>query len=62
MTSCSSLETDIGNAGGIWVDGERVVCSSGRHALVNSRKPDDLPDFCAQTVEELAGASTLASA
>jgi protease I len=48
ITSWPSLKTDITNAGGSWVD-EEVVVDEG---LVSSRKPDDLPAFCAKIVEE----------
>jgi protease I len=48
ITSWPSLRTDITNAGGKWVD-EEVVVDAG---LVSSRKPDDLPAFCAKIVEE----------
>jgi protease I len=48
LTSWPSLQTDIRNAGGTWVD-EEVHVDSG---LVSSRKPDDLPAFCAKIVEE----------
>jgi protease I len=48
ITSWPSLKTDITNAGGNWVD-EEVVVDAG---LVSSRKPDDLPAFCAKIVEE----------
>jgi protease I len=48
ITSWPSLQTDIRNAGGNWLD-EEVVVDAG---LVSSRKPDDLPAFCAKIVEE----------
>jgi protease I len=45
VTSWPSLQTDIRNAGGTWVDEVVVVCSNGPNVLVSSRKPDDLPSF-----------------
>ena len=50
VTSWPSLRTDIRNAGGAWVD-EEVHVDGG---LTTSRKPDDLPAFCAKVVEETA--------
>jgi protease I len=50
VTSWPSLETDIRNAGGEWVD-EEVVVDNG---LVTSRKPDDIPAFSAKMIEEFA--------
>ena len=50
VTSWPSLKTDIRNAGGTWVD-ERIIVDRG---LFTSRKPDDLPVFCAKLVEEVA--------
>ena len=51
LTSWPSLQTDLRNAGADWVDEEVVVDAN----LVSSRKPDDLPAFCAAAVERLAG-------
>jgi len=52
LTSWPTLQTDIRNAGGNWVD-EQVVVDDG---LVTSRKPDDIPAFNEKMIEEfLAG-------
>lgn len=48
LTSFPSIQTDIRNAGGDWVD-EEVHVDRG---LVTSRRPDDLPAFCSKIVEE----------
>jgi protease I len=48
LTSFPSLQTDIRNAGGNWVD-EEVHVDEG---LVTSRNPDDLPAFNDKIVEE----------
>ena len=52
ITSWPSLETDIRNAGGAWVDKQVQVDQK----LLTSRKPDDLPAFCARLVELLSSA------
>jgi len=48
LTSWPSLQTDIRNAGGNWVDQEVVV----DRGLVTSRKPDDIPAFNEKMIEE----------
>jgi protease I len=48
VTSWPSLQTDIRNAGGDWVDREVVV----DEGLVTSRKPDDIPAFNSKMIEE----------
>jgi len=50
LTSWPSLQTDLRNAGANWVDQEVVVDAN----LVSSRKPDDLPAFCAKLVEVMS--------
>lgn len=55
MTSWPSVKTDLVNAGANWVDKDVVVCSGGPNTLVSSRKPDDLPAFCAKLVEAFSG-------
>jgi protease I len=50
VTSYSSVQTDIKNAGADWVD-EEVVVDKG---LVTSRSPDDLPAFNKKMIEEIS--------
>ena len=52
LTSWPSLQTDIRNAGGEWVD-EKVRIDD---RLITSRKPADLPEFCQAIVKEFASA------
>ena len=52
ITSWPSLQTDIENAGGAWVDKQVQLDQK----LLTSRKPDDLPAFCAQLVSMLSSA------
>jgi protease I len=52
ITSWPSLQTDVKNAGGAWVDRQVQLDQK----LLTSRKPDDLPAFCAQLVGLLANA------
>ncbi|HEX2902215.1 MAG TPA: type 1 glutamine amidotransferase domain-containing protein [Jatrophihabitans sp.] len=55
LTSWPSLQTDIRNAGGTWVDEEVFTCSKQGFVLVTSRKPDDLDAFDKALVEAFAG-------
>jgi protease I len=50
LTSWPSLQTDIRNAGGEWVDEECRIDAQ----LITSRKPEDLTAFCAAIVREFA--------
>ena len=50
LTSWPSLQTDIRNAGGKWVD--REVVQDGE--LTTSRKPDDIPAFNRKVLEAFA--------
>ncbi|MGB3767203.1 MAG: type 1 glutamine amidotransferase domain-containing protein [Phormidesmis sp.] len=52
LTSFPSIQTDIRNAGGTWVD-ETVHVDQG---LITSRNPDDLDAFCSKAIEEFAKA------
>jgi protease I len=56
LTSWPTLQTDIRNAGGNWVDKEVV----GDGNLVTSRKPDDIPAFNEKMIEVFAKGSTAA--
>lgn len=58
VTSWPSLQTDLRNAGAAWVDEEVSVCTAGPNTLISSRKPDDLPAFCAEMVARFADAET----
>src|SRR5579862_4641953 len=50
VTSWPSIQSDIRNAGGNWVN-EEVVVDQG---IVTSRKPDDIPAFNKKMIEEFA--------
>ncbi|SAL24418.1 PfpI family intracellular peptidase [Caballeronia terrestris] len=51
MTSWPSLQDDIRNAGGTWVDQEVQIDGN----LITSRKPDDLPAFNNALIDALSG-------
>ena len=51
VTSWPTLETDIRNAGGDWVDEEVVVDGN----VVTSRKPDDIPAFNREMLRIFSG-------
>ncbi|WP_244848237.1 type 1 glutamine amidotransferase domain-containing protein [Caballeronia sp. SL2Y3] len=52
MTSWPSLQDDVRNAGGTWVDQEVQIDGN----LITSRKPDDLPAFNQALIEALGQA------
>jgi protease I len=54
LTSYPSLQTDIRNAGGDWVDEQIVRDTNGPNTLLTSRKPDDLPAFDDALLQEFA--------
>ena len=49
VTSYEAIRDDMVNAGGKWEDGEVVVDGN----LITSRKPSDLPAFCAEIIRSL---------
>ena len=51
VTSWPTLQTDIRNAGGDWVDQEVVVDDN----IVTSRKPDDIPAFNREMLRIFSG-------
>jgi protease I len=50
VTSFFAIKDDVVNAGGVWEDSEVVVDRN----LITSRKPDDLPAFCRESIRILA--------
>jgi protease I len=52
IASWASLKTDLRNAGAEWVDEEVVIDGN----LVTSRKPDDIPAFNREMINQFAGA------
>ncbi|MDR5749986.1 MULTISPECIES: type 1 glutamine amidotransferase domain-containing protein [unclassified Caballeronia] len=56
MTSWPSLQDDIRNAGGSWVDQEVQIDGN----LITSRKPDDLPAFSKALIDALVKAKQAA--
>jgi protease I len=54
LTSWPSLQTDIRNAGGEWLDEEVFTCPMEGFTLVTSRKPDDLGAFTEALVDVLS--------
>jgi len=53
ITSWPSMTVDFRNAGAEWLDDQLVVDPGGQFTLVSSRKPDDLPAFCAELVAQV---------
>ncbi|UQA90833.1 type 1 glutamine amidotransferase domain-containing protein [Streptomyces halobius] len=56
LTSWPSLQTDIRNAGGTWVDEQVKVCTARPNTLITSRKPGDLEAFCSTFLSEFSQA------
>jgi deglycase len=54
LTSWPSLQTDIRNAGGTWVDQEQVTDTENGWTLITSRNPGDLAAFTTAIVENFA--------
>jgi protease I len=57
VTSWPSVQTDLRNAGARWVDERVVHDDAGPNVLITSRKPDDLPAFCEETVKAFSSVS-----
>ena len=55
LTSFPTLQTDVRNAGGTWVDEQARTCPANGWTLVTSRNPDDLEAFCAAAIDAFAG-------
>jgi protease I len=49
VTSFFAIKDDVVNAGALWQDAEVVVDRN----MVTSRKPDDLPAFCRESINVL---------
>lgn len=54
LTSFPSLQTDVRNAGGTWVDQQVMHCTAEGWQLVTSRGPDDVKAFNVKITELLA--------
>jgi len=54
LTSYPSLQTDIRNAGGTWVDEESFTCTAQGFSLVTSRDPGDLDAFVEAAADAFA--------
>lgn len=53
LTSYKSIQLDLQNAGGKWVDEEVHRCNTGGWVLITSRCPDDIPAFNEAILKEL---------
>jgi protease I len=58
LTSYASLQTDIRNAGGNWMDKSVVRDNTAGWTLISSRKPDDLADFLREIDRELTAVAS----
>ena len=53
LTSYKSIQLDVINAGGQWVNQAMVRCDSNGFVLITSRQPDDIAQFNAAIEKEL---------
>jgi len=53
LTSYKSIQLDLQNAGGKWVDEAVHRCHAGGWTLISSRGPDDIPAFNRAVLNEL---------
>lgn len=54
LTSYKSIQLDLENAGGNWVDEEVHRCNTNDWPLITSRCPDDIPAFNQMLLKELS--------
>ena len=53
LTSCPSIQLDLENAGGKWVNADVHRCNTGGWVLITARCPEDIPVFNSAILKEL---------
>ena len=53
LTSCPSIQLDLENAGGKWVNTDVHRCNTGGWVLITARCPEDIPVFNSAILKEL---------